>query len=224
MKHSGSNNRSEIESVPMTWWRDAWQNEMTRTFTRMPSMFVPHALQDWETEDVLTTMQRNMNRLMEDMFGSRSMLARWWGGDGNTPSMDLIEHEEGFVIRAELPGIDPDDVDVSISDHSLTVAGEKFEEKDKGDETYLCRECLSGSFSRTIVLPERADLAEAEASFENNILTVHVPKREDSGEPSRKLEVSSDHNKESRQNGNSLRQRPPARGRSRRQGAQSTRH
>lgn len=215
MRQRSSDNANEEQSVPMTWWRDMfpWQNEMTKAFQRMPSVFMPPALQDWEAEDVFTSMQKNMERFMEDAFGTRSMMARWWGNDTNMPSMDLIENEDSFVIRAELPGVDPEDVDISISGHSLTVAGEKAEEREETSETYLCRECLSGSFSRTVVLPDRADLADAEASFENNILTIHIPKRESPGQKVRKLDVSGKSRGAVRENGGgrqrSRRGRPP---------------
>ncbi|GEM_PF-1082404 len=169
MKQRISAERREGRS-PMAWWENAFplQQEMTKIFYGLPAAFAPQ---------------------MNDMFSFRPMLANWWGSEFKVPNVDLVENDNSFVVKAELPGVEAKDVSVSIADRSLTVSGEKFEEKEAGDETYLCRECMSGSFSRTLALPETADLADAQASFENNVLTVTVPKKNGSGRKVRQLEV-----------------------------------
>jgi HSP20 family protein len=92
-----------------------------------------------------------------------------------TPSIESYWKDGKLVFRAELPGVDPKDLDVSISDRELVIRGERKKEKDAKEENYVYREFNYGSFERRFVLPEGAKTEELKAKFHNGILEVAVP-------------------------------------------------
>jgi HSP20 family protein len=92
------------------------------------------------------------------------------------PTVDIAENDAELTIRAELPGIDPGDVNVSISDNLLTISGEKREEKEEKGEKYYHCERRFGSFTRSIELPTSVDTGKILAEQENGVLTIHAPK------------------------------------------------
>ena len=83
------------------------------------------------------------------------------------------------MVRAALPGVKPDEIDISVSDGVLTIKGEHKEERKEEKESYYHREIRYGAFSRSIQLPCRVDHERAEAEFENGVLTVSLPKAEE---------------------------------------------
>jgi HSP20 family protein len=122
-------------------------------------------------------MQQEMNRLFDTFFdtppGVRNGQPRRW-----VPAMDLVEHEGDFVLRADLPGLTRDDVDIAVTDNVLTVSGERrFEHEDRKEGFYRL-ERGAGSFSRSLTLPEGVDAEAIQASFENGVLEVRIPKPE----------------------------------------------
>lgn len=96
------------------------------------------------------------------------------------PRVDVINREREIMVRAQLPGVEKKDLDVSISDNTLTIRGHTSheEQEEKGD--YYRRECSSGSFTRTFVLPNEVDGDKAKATFENGILELTIPKSRES--------------------------------------------
>jgi len=182
-------------------WRNVfpWQHEIMRALqSSVPIAFVSPGMQEWE-------------KMMDEMLNPQAF-SRLWGRDPRTPSMDLIENDKNFVIKAELPGLKPEDIDISVAERTITIAGEKYEEEEKGDEAYLCRECISGSFSRTVLLPERADLDSAEASFDNNVLTINVAKKNGGDDHVRKLNIGENNTTTSKEIRSRDRRRKPSRG------------
>ncbi|MFP4039474.1 MAG: Hsp20/alpha crystallin family protein [Desulfosudaceae bacterium] len=94
------------------------------------------------------------------------------------PAIDMAETEKEYTIKAELPGMKKDDIDISLTDDFLTVRGEKkYENKDE-KESYYYRESGYGSFSRSLKLPEDASPEEVDATYSNGVLKVVVPKKE----------------------------------------------
>ena len=93
-----------------------------------------------------------------------------------TPSMDVSESNEALVIKAEVPGLDPNDIQISLQEQYLTIKGEKKLEKDEKDERYHRVERVHGSFARSVRLPVRVDASLVTASFKNGLLTVTLPK------------------------------------------------
>jgi HSP20 family protein len=131
------------------------------------------ALVRWDPIRELDSLQSDMNRLFDRFFEGRAAngISRRW-----IPAMDLLETEDHLVLRGDLPGMTEDDVDIEIKDNVLTVSGErKAEHEDKG-EGYHRVERSFGSFSRSLTLPAGVDAGHVEASFDNGVLEVRIPK------------------------------------------------
>jgi HSP20 family protein len=137
------------------------------------------ALIRWEPVRELNTIQSEMNRLFNTFFDSSASthgggqpLRRW------IPAMDLVETEDAFVLRADLPGLSEKDVNIELEDSVLTVSGERKAEHEERKEGYYRVERASGSFSRSLTLPEGVDPEAVTANFERGVLEVRVPKPE----------------------------------------------
>ena len=92
------------------------------------------------------------------------------------PSMDVSETKEAFVVKAEVPGMDPKDIQISLQEQLVTMKGEKHQEKEEKEERYYRMERSYGSFTRTIRLPVAVDGTKVTAAFKNGLLTVTLPK------------------------------------------------
>jgi len=130
-----------------------------------------------------------MNRLFQDFFGDSSLISGTRDGFEQMPAIDIVESEKDFKIKVELAGMDPENVEVSVTDGYMTVSGERTQEKEDREDNYLRREMSFGSFRRTISLPDSADNAEAEATFKNGILTIDVPKKAEAIHNPKKLKI-----------------------------------
>jgi HSP20 family protein len=137
------------------------------------------ALIRWEPVRELNTIQSEMNRLFNTFFeangpgsGGTSSLRRW------IPPMDLVETEDDFVLRADLPGLSEGDVKIELEDNVLTVSGERKAEHEERKEGYYRVERASGTFSRSLTLPEGVDPEAVRARFDKGVLEVRIPKPE----------------------------------------------
>ncbi len=136
------------------------------------------ALIRWEPVRELNTIQHEMNRLFNTFFevpaptngGSQPALRRW------IPAMDLVETDDAFVLRADLPGMAEKDVKLEVEDNVLTVSGERKSEHEVRKEGYYRVERAFGSFSRSLTLPEGVDPEAVQASFAQGVLEVRIPK------------------------------------------------
>lgn len=98
--------------------------------------------------------------------------------EGRMPRIDVVDRDDEIVVRAEVPGVDKKDLDVSVTDNTVTVKGSsKHEEKEEKGEYYRC-EISRGEFSRTVVLPANVNSAEANATFKDGVLELTMPKVE----------------------------------------------
>lgn len=95
-----------------------------------------------------------------------------------SPSVDISESESEFTIRAEVPGISPDEIELTVSGDRLIISGEKSEQHEEKEEHYYHAERRFGAFERSIDLPSIADLEKVRAEHANGVLTIHVPKHE----------------------------------------------
>jgi len=139
------------------------------------------ALIRWEPARELQTIQQEMNRLFGTFFDTRE---GGNGGNGGTlrgwiPAMDLVEEDDNFVLRADLPGVREEDVNIELEDNVLTISGERKAEHEDRKEGYYRVERAVGAFSRSLTLPEGVDPERIEAQFENGVLTVRIPKPEE---------------------------------------------
>lgn len=135
----------------------------------------------------LLSLQSDIDRMFQEFFGGTSLPA--WASEPAFPAVDIIENDKDFTVKAELAGIPPEDVEVSVTDGFLTIKGDKKEEKEEKSENYLRRETSYGSFQRTIALPETADTEKAEASFQNGVLNIAVPKKASAMQKPKKLQI-----------------------------------
>lgn len=94
------------------------------------------------------------------------------------PSVDIRENKKNYIITAEIPGVNEEDIKLEVSDYTLTISGEKKSEKEEKDEHYQRLERSYGSFRRVLSLPEDAQGDNAEASFKKGVLTITVPRQE----------------------------------------------
>jgi HSP20 family protein len=136
------------------------------------------ALIRWEPVRELNTIQNEMNRLFNTFFeapaqGASPAATRRW-----LPAMDLVESGDEFVLRADLPGLDEKDVNIELEDNVLTISGERKSEHEERTEGYYRLERASGSFSRSLTLPEGVDPEKVQARFERGVLEVRIPKPE----------------------------------------------
>jgi len=127
-----------------------------------------------------------MDRWFEHFFPHgwlRPLRGEWpsWGGlaspfEGRIPKVDVVDRDDDVLVRAALPGIDKKDLDISMTDSSVTIrARTHHEEKDQKGEYYR-HEISSGSFSRTITLPSEVDSAKAHSNFKDGVLELTAPK------------------------------------------------
>ncbi len=125
----------------------------------------------------LDHLQRNINRLFDlDWDFDRDL--ELFGGMG-APAIDLVEEQDNFVVTCDLPGVNKDDLDISVSGNALTIKGEKKDAREEKEGRYYRRETWSGSFQRTITLPETVDPNRIDAEMKNGVLTLTLPKREE---------------------------------------------
>jgi HSP20 family protein len=136
------------------------------------------ALIRWEPVRELNTLQSEMNRLFNNLFetpvpNGSNAVRRW------IPAMDLVETDDDFVLRADLPGLSEDEVNIELEDNVLTVSGERKSEHEDRKEGYYRVERASGSFSRSLTLPEGVGADAIKANFDKGVLEIHIPKPEE---------------------------------------------
>src|SRR5436190_11003386 len=129
------------------------------------------ALVRWEPVRELNSLQSEMNRLFNTFFDSPTGangggLRRWM------PAMDLVETEDHFVLKADLPGLDAGDVNIEVEDNVLTVSGERKVEHEASREGFYRVERASGSFRRSLTLPEGVKLEHIAANFDKGVLEI----------------------------------------------------
>ena len=147
------------------------------------------------------SLRREVDRLFDDfLVGSwRSPFGRkmfdvepFWRGEiswGKAPAVDIVEKEKAYEITAELPGMDESNIDVKFSDGTLTIKGEKSEEKEEKKKDYYLSERRYGSFQRAFSVPDGVDADKIEAGFKNGVLTVTLPKTAEAQKSEKKIAI-----------------------------------
>ncbi len=115
--------------------------------------------------------------LFDSFFNDFAPTVSTWEKDWR-PAVDFSETENEYTVKAELPGISKDDIDISLTDGVLTIKGEKRYEEKEEKENYHYMESRYGSFSRSLLLPEDASMEKVDAVYTNGVLTVSIPKAE----------------------------------------------
>ena len=134
----------------------------------------------WSVFDELESLQSDMNRMLADQpTNGQGHSGRAWRRRPTYPLMNVWASADGLIIDAELPGVDPKDVDISVVGDELTLTGKVNAGDALGGETYHRRERPSGEFVRTLQLPFRAAAAAVKANYKNGVLRLTVPRSED---------------------------------------------
>ena len=175
---------------------------MAETVTKLPikqekrtaGLSVPQMWRPFES------LREEIDRLFDDFgrgfwrpFG-RSLLAeeplfRRELAFPSTPAVDVVESEKAYEITAELPGMDEKNIEVKVADGTLTIKGEKQEEKEEKKKDYYLRERSFGSFERSFAIPEGVDADKIEASFKKGVLTLTLPKKPEAQKPAKKIDI-----------------------------------
>ena len=142
--------------------------------------------------DPFSLIRREMNRLF-DSFSSGFDVEPFEGRIKTfSPNINVTEGDKEVKISAELPGMDDKDIDVSLSKDSLTIKGEKKQEKEDKGKNYYRMERSFGSFRRTVPLPAEADIDKVKAHFKKGVLTVTIPKTAKSIRATKKIQVKTE--------------------------------
>jgi HSP20 family protein len=139
----------------------------TRRFSRLPSLW----------RDPFTAIREEMNDLRSRLMGEDE---EGWFTGAVVPALDVSETETAIDIRMDLPGITAKDIDIQVSGNVLAVSGERKEEKEEKGKTFHRVERHSGNFSRTVTLPCAVTESEVAAEYKDGVLTIKLPKTEQS--------------------------------------------
>jgi HSP20 family protein len=130
----------------------------------------------WHPVATFTDMQKEIDRIFDRFRGD------FWNEDESKllmPAVDIIEKEDDFQIKVELPGVDKKDVKITVQDDVLTIKGEKKKEEEKKGENYYRVERCYGTFQRSFTLPSSVASDKIDASYDNGVLTIRIPKLEE---------------------------------------------
>jgi HSP20 family protein len=129
----------------------------------------------WEPAREMMTLREAMDRLFDDAFTRPLSLAGNW----SVPAVDMYQTDNEVVVKAALPGIKADEVQINITGEVLTLKGEVKQSEETKEKAYHIREQRWGAFERSIILPTDVVADKAKADFENGILTITLPKAEE---------------------------------------------
>jgi HSP20 family protein len=133
-------------------------------------------LDRWEPSRGASTLQEQFNRLFSGAFertGEESNLTAW------APAVDIFETEHELVVKADVPDVDPKDLDIRVENNILTIRGERKFEKKVDENNYLRVERAYGSFARSFSLANSVNAEAIKADYHNGVLTLSIPKREE---------------------------------------------
>jgi len=148
------------------------------------------AIVRWEPFRDLLTTQDHFNRLFNETFSSFFGNDRLAATAGWAPAVDVYETDQSVVLKAELPGVDPKDVEARVEDGTLYLKGERKFENEVKEGSYHRVERAYGSFTRTFALPTSVDAEKVAAEYKDGVLTLSLPKREEAKPKTIKINVS----------------------------------
>ena len=154
-----------------------------------------HLTRPQRMENRLLDLRTEMDRLFDEFYGDEfSLRPLFEGVEGQgdfAPKMDIDETEKEITVSAELPGLKPKDVDISLDDNILTIRGEKRAEMEDKDKHSYHVERTYGSFARSVRLPGQVEAEKIEANLKDGLLKITLPKSQEAQEKSRKIPIKS---------------------------------
>jgi HSP20 family protein len=151
----------------------------------------------WKPIAEMARWERDMERMLGNFFTGRVpaiLDERSWPGSSlgmREPTLDLYEEKDQIVVKAELPGMTKDDIQVSVADNILTIRGEKKKEEVDDNKDYYHAERVYGAFARTVALPAEINPDKIHAAFKNGVLEIHLPKTEEAKKRAINVKVES---------------------------------
>ncbi len=145
------------------------------------------AIRRWEPWEIdifsdFEKLRREIDRMFEEFIPARREITF-------RPSIDLIETDNEVVLKAELPGLKKDNIEITVTEDEVHLIGEKKEEMEAKKENYLRKEICYGKFERVISLPAEVDPEKVEAEFKDGILEIKMPKKEEAKRKVKKIEL-----------------------------------
>jgi HSP20 family protein len=137
-----------------------------------------NAVERWEPFKEMMSLREAMNRLVEDSFIRPGGWPMPVDAEALSVAMDVIETKDSLIVKASVPGIKPEDIDVSVTGDVLTIRGETASEEKIEQGSYLRQERRFGKFERSLTLPTLVTADKADAKFEHGVLTLTLPKAE----------------------------------------------
>lgn len=147
----------------------------------------------WHPMRELEDIRRDMDKMFGEFFEAPrrgGLLSRAIGRGVSVPSLELIDRKGEMVLRAELPGVKKEDVDITVQEEAITLKGQFKHDETVKDEDYYFSERRYGSFERTVPLPAEVDTGKAKATFKDGVLEVVLPKKKEAMPKEIKVEVN----------------------------------
>ncbi len=144
----------------------------------------------WEPSRELSSLRQRMDGIFSEAMG------RGWGGEEGlatgawTPPVDVYETPESIVLKADLPDVNKDEVDISVENNTLTIRGDRKREQEIKEKNFYRMERSYGTFARSFSLPPTVEAEKIEAAFSNGVLTLTLPKRQESKPKQIKVKVN----------------------------------
>ena len=132
----------------------------------------------WNPVRNVVNMQRTIDRLFDEYSGGHAGEYRKEATEWKLP-IDLVETEAGYELQASLPGVNSDDIDITLNEKVLVIRAEVKKEEQREEDSWHIRERRWGSFSRSVRLPKEVDIQRIEANFENGVLLLSLPQSEE---------------------------------------------
>lgn len=144
-------------------------------------------LEAWSPFRDLMNIQREIGRVFDSLFGDvdGGRMAMEW-----SPRVDVLENNDSYILRAELPGVNKNDVKITLRDNILTIKGEKKQEKEEKDASFHRTERVYGSFERSFTLPSGVKSDKIDATYKDGVLTITLPKVEEAKPKEIEVKVS----------------------------------
>ena len=142
----------------------------------------------WSPLSELNRLRDEISRVFEEPFGAAAPTTGFF--EGWSPSLDVYEDKDHLVVKAELPGMKKEDVDVSLTGDTLTISGERKQEEERKEADSYRSERYFGRFQRSVTLPQPVDASKIQANYNDGILTVTLPKSEEAKRKQIEVKVS----------------------------------
>ncbi|QER41970.1 Hsp20/alpha crystallin family protein [Thermodesulfobacterium sp. TA1] len=124
----------------------------------------------------LQELKKEMDRIWQDFFG-KEVIPERWEGISWVPAVDISETEDNVIVKVDVPGVNPEDMEISIVDNVLLIKGEKKKEEEEKKENFYRVERFYGSFMRSIPIPCEVDVEKIEATYKDGVLKIVLPKK-----------------------------------------------